>query len=71
MVNVFKTLKPGGKMVFSSCALLKPLEDGGKYPEGMEKLMLIDDIRPMLEEIGFLNVGVDMSNRKLAFEVEY
>ena len=71
MVNVLKTLKPGGRMVFSSCALLKPLEDGVKYPEGIEKLMLIDDIRPMLEQIGYLNVGVDMSNRKLAFEVEY
>lgn len=71
MANVLKTLKPGGRMVFSSCALLKPLEPGVKYPEGMEKLMLIDEIRPMLENIGYLNVGVDMSNRKLAFEVEY
>ena len=71
MTNVLKTLKPGGRMVFSSCALLKPLEPGVEYPEGMEKLMLLDDIRPMLESIGYLNVGVDMSNRKCAFEVEY
>merc|ERR1712086_195491 len=68
--NVFNALKPSGKIVFSSCALLKPLEKGIKYPPGMEKLMLLDDIRPLLEQIGFLNVGVDMSNRKVSFDVE-
>ena len=67
---IHESLKPEGKIVFSSCALLKPLEDGVEYPPGMEKMMLIDDIRPHLEECGFLNVSVDMSNRKLSFDVE-
>jgi hypothetical protein len=35
----------------------------------MEKLMLLDDIRPALEKVGFLAVGVDMSNGKASFEV--
>ena len=67
--NAFKYLRSGGKMVVCTTILKNRLEPGSTDPPGIDKIFYIDDIKPLLEEIGFTNVVIDMSASQMKFEI--
>ena len=66
----YKYLRHEGKMVVCTTVTKERLESGVKNPPGIDKIIHIDDIEPMLEEIGFTNVVIDQSATEMRFEVE-
>lgn len=68
--NAFKYLRSQGKMVVCTTVLKNRLPEGTIAPPGIEQLFYIDDIKPILEEIGFTNIVIDMSSSQMRFEVD-
>lgn len=67
--NAFKYLRSGGKMVVCTTVLKNRVPEGTDGPPGIDKIFYIDDIKPLLEEIGFTNVIIDMSDSKMTFPI--
>ena len=67
--NAFKYLRSGGKMVVCTTILKNRLPAGTTSPPGIDKIFYIDDIKPLLEEIGFTNIIIDMSASQMRFPI--
>ena len=64
--EIKRVLVPGGRLSVACTVLRKPLPDiGRRWPPCMEVFMLRDDITPVLTELGFMNVAVDVSNNSM------
>ena len=63
--EVFRVLKPGGRMSFTCTVRKKALDADKKWPSCMVVFMPIDDIVPVLTKIGFTNVAVDTTNSRM------
>ena len=56
-------------MVVCTTILKNKLPPGTSGPPGIDKIFYIDDIKPILEEIGFTNVIIDMSASQMKFAI--
>ena len=63
--EVFRILKPGGRMSFTCTVRRKPLDADRKWPSCMVVFMPLDEIDAMLTGIGFTDVAVDLSNSRM------
>ena len=68
--EIFRVLKPGGRCSICTSVIKKALGPTVKWPLCMRMFIHKDVIKPMIEEIGFVNVFIDDSNSLMAFEEE-
>ena len=68
--EVMRVLKPGGKFSVCCTTLQEQLEEGVSWPVCMRVFMPLKDAVPMLEDIGFQDVEVDLSDPLMTFELE-
>jgi len=68
---LYETLAPEGRLVLCKTVLKsESLAEDLEIP-GLEKLIHLDSLKPLLEGAGFKNVVIDMSSSKMKFDVEY
>ena len=69
--ETYRVLKPGGRMVVCTSTVKGGgLEDGVKWPICMKVFARLDDLEPMVSGVGFEDVKIDMSDSKMAQELE-
>merc|ERR1711871_1052200 len=68
--EIFRVLKPGGRCSICTSVIKKALGPTVKWPICMRMFIHKDAIKPMCEEIGFVDVVVDDSNSLMSFEDE-
>lgn len=68
--EIYRVLKPGGRMAVCTSTIKMALEPGVTWPICMRMFVHIDAIAPTCEEIGFQNIVVDSSDDKMTFEIE-
>ena len=65
---VYKTLAPGGKLVLCKTVIKNEALAKESKIEGINDLIHLDLLKPLLENAGFKNVIVDMGNSKMIYE---
>jgi len=68
--EIFRVLKPGGHFSVACTTLLKDLEATVNWPICMRVFMPLQKGIPMLKELGFKNVEVDLSNSLMEYELK-
>jgi len=68
--EIFRVLKPGGHFSVACTTLLKDLEATVNWPICMRVFMPLEKGIPMLKELGFKNVEVDLSNSLMEYELK-
>ena len=69
--EIFRVLKPGGRMVVCTSTIQKDgLDEDVEWPICMRMFIEKSRLRPLCEQIGFINVLVDDSDSKMVFELE-
>ena len=66
--EIYRILKPGGRFSVACTTVKKDLDTEVNWPICMRVFMPIDQASPMLNRVGFGNVGVDDSDSKMTFE---
>merc|ERR1712088_956879 len=68
--EIFRVLKPGGKMAICTSVVKMDLNSGIKWPLCMEMFIHQDRIAPICEKLGFVGIKIDDSNSLMHFDVE-
>lgn len=68
--NAFKVLKSGGRIAICTTVLKEQLEGDVEWPLCMQTFAKIEELRPMLEELGFVDIEFDFSDSLMEVEVE-
>jgi len=68
--NAFKVLKSGGRIAICTTVLKEQLEGDVEWPLCMQTFAKIEDLRPMLENLGFVDIEFDFSDSLMEVEVE-
>jgi len=68
--EIFRVLKPGGHFSVACTTLLKELDGDVNWPICMRVFMPLMRARPMLDHIGFQEVGIDSSNSLMTYTLE-
>jgi len=68
--QVYRLLRPGGRMAICTTTVRKDLNVETQWPLCMRMFVHLDQLKPMCEEIGFINVNIDLSDSELEFELE-
>ena len=65
-----RLLKDGGKIAICTTVIKDTLEEGLEWPLCMQTFAKIDELVPMLESLGFVNIAIDMSDSLVEVEEE-
>jgi len=57
--EIYRVLKPGGRMAIATSVVKMDLEAGVHWPVCMRMFIHVDKLAPLCEEIGFTDVRVD------------
>ena len=69
--EVFRVLAPGGRMAIATSTIRGDvLPRGVEWPVCMRMFVPLEEIAPLCERLGFVNVRVDTSHTEMTFEVE-
>ncbi len=68
--QIFRVLKPGGRMVIATSTVKEDLTAGVHWPVCMRMFIHVDKLTPICEEIGFSDVRIDQTNSKMQFDVK-
>lgn len=62
--EMYRILKPGGRFSVSTSVMTASVDqaDGKKWPICMRMFVPLPEIDPILNEVGFTDVFIDMSN---------
>ena len=66
----YRLLKPGGRIAICTTVLKTDLEEKVDWPLCMQTFSKLDEIVPLLKEIGFDEIEIDMSDSKMEIEVD-
>ena len=58
----YRLLKDGGKISICTTVIKDTLEEGLEWPLCMQTFAKMDELVPMLESLGFVNIEIDMSD---------
>ena len=68
--ELFRVLKPGGRIsICTTTTKANNLEPGVSWPLCMKMFIAKDEIKPMCERIGYLDVVVDDSDSSMTMEI--
>lgn len=67
--EIYRVLKPGGRMSICTSTVKMDLEPGVTWPVCMRMFVNLSEIEPMCKEIGFENIVVDTSNELMSYEL--
>lgn len=67
--EIFRVLKPGGRMCIATSTVKMDLQPGVHWPICMRMFIHIDKLVPMCEEIGFTQVKVDDTNSLMQYDL--
>lgn len=67
--EIYRVLKPGGRMSICTSTVKMDLEPGVTWPVCMRMFVNISEIEPMCKEIGFENITIDTSNELMSYEL--
>merc|ERR1712160_178885 len=68
--NAFKVLKSGGRIAICTTVLKEQLDDDVEWPLCMETFAKLEELEPMLKDLGFVDIDIDFSDSKMEVEVE-
>lgn len=66
----FRLLKNGGKIAICTTVIKTSLEEGVEWPLCMQTFARIDELVPMLEGLGFVDIEIDVSDSLMEVEEE-
>ena len=66
----FRLLKNGGKIAICTTVIKNSLEEGVEWPLCMQTFAKMDELVPMLEGLGFVDIEIDMSDSLMEVEEE-
>jgi SAM-dependent methyltransferase len=67
--EIYRTLKPGGRMAIYTSTVKVPLEAGVNWPVCMRMFIHHSELQPLCEKIGFKNVTIDDSNSLMQYNL--
>ncbi len=67
--EIFRVLKPGGRMSICTSTVKMDLEVGVHWPICMKMFVHIDKLEPMCKGLGFKNVVINTSNDLMQFDL--
>jgi len=67
--EIYRTLKPGGRMSVCTSTVRDNLDLGIKWPICMRMFVKLSEIEPMCKAIGFENIVVDQSSTEMSYEL--
>ena len=68
--EAYRLLKSGGKISICTTVIKNGLEEGVEWPLCMQTFAKMDELVPMLEEVGFQDIEIDLSDSLMEEEVE-
>ena len=70
--EIFRVLKPGGRFSVSTSTMKVKIDqaDGKQWPVCMRMFVSLDELKPIIEGCGFVDINVDMGNSEMQFEIE-
>jgi len=68
--EIFRVLKPGGHFSVACTTLLTELDGDVNWPICMRVFMPLSRAQPMLDHVGFREVGIDSSNSLMTYTLE-
>lgn len=70
--EILRVLKPGGRFSVSTSTMCAPINqaDGKQWPVCMRMFIQLEELKPLVEALGFQEVFVDLSNSEMSFEIE-
>jgi len=66
--NAFKVLKSGGRIAICTTVLKNKLEGDSEWPLCMQTFAKLDELEPMLQELGFVDIEFDFSDSLMEVE---
>ena len=67
--EIYRVLKPGGRMAVCTSVVKAELAQGEKWPLCMEMFINVNKIKPICEKIGFSNITIDDSNSLMQHDI--
>ena len=67
--EIFRVLKPGGRMANCTSTVKMDLEAGVNWPICMQMFVHISKLEPMCQNIGYENVKVDDTNSLMSYDL--
>ena len=67
--EIFRVLRPGGRMAICTSTVTADLESGVNWPVCMRMFVHKDKLEPMCRDIGFYEVNIDDSNSLMAYDL--
>lgn len=67
--EIFRVLKPGGRMAICTSTVKMDLEAGVNWPICMQMFVHISKLEPMCQNIGYENVKVDDTNSLMSYDL--
>lgn len=68
--EIYRVLKPGGRMAVATSVMKVNLSQNTHWPLCMDMFILVDEIKPLCEEIGFVNIRIDDENSLMSYEID-
>ena len=66
----FRLLKPGGRIAICTTVIKDDLENDVEWPLCMHTFAKMEELKPMLENVGFEDVEIDLSDSLMEVELE-
>ncbi len=66
----YRLLKPGGRIAICTTVIKSDLEDGVEWPLCMQTFASMDELKPILEGVGFEDIVIDLSDSLMEVEVD-
>jgi hypothetical protein len=68
--QIFRILKPGGRMSICTSVVKMDLKKGVKWPLCMRMFIHVDQIIPLCKKIGFSNIKIDDTNSLMQYDLQ-
>ena len=68
--EIYRVLKPGGRMSICTSVIKLELKEGVKWPLCMRMFIHVQQIVPLCQKIGFKKINIDKSNSLMQYDID-